>query len=102
MNLVANALRYTPDGGTVTIGARIDGPRMRISVEDNGRGLPEGDLPYIFDRFAKGIDSQGSGLGLAIARNVVVAHGGEIVARNRPAGGAAFEIALPLEGQPHP
>ena len=102
MNLVANAVRYTPDGGTVTIGARIDGPRMRISVEDNGRGVPESDLPHIFDRFAKGIDSQGSGLGLAIARNLVVAHGGEIVARNRPDGGAAFEIALPLEGQPHP
>ena len=102
VNLVANALRYAPDGGTVTIGARVDGQRLRVTVEDNGRGIPEDELSRVFDRFAKGIDSQGSGLGLAIARNLVVAHGGEIVARNRAAGGAAFEIVLPIESQPHP
>ena len=102
VNLVANALRYTPDGGTVTIGARVDGLRLRLTVEDTGRGIAADELPHVFDRFAKGIDSHGSGLGLTIARNLVVAHGGEIVARNRADGGAAFEVALPIDAQPHP
>ena len=86
--------------GAVVISARADGLRLRIAVEDNGRGIPADELPHVFDRFTKGVDSQGSGLGLAIARNLVVAHRGTIVARNRPQGGAAFEITVPIDANP--
>jgi two-component system, OmpR family, sensor histidine kinase BaeS len=100
VNLVANALRYTPDGGAVVISARADGPQLRLEVEDNGRGIPADELSRVFDRFTKGVDSQGSGLGLAIARNLVIAHRGTIVARNRPQGGAAFEMTVPIDANP--
>jgi len=94
-NLVTNALRHTPAGGRVTIAAKAEAKQLRIEVEDTGSGIPPEDLAKVFDRFAKGADSQGSGLGLAIARNLVAAHGGEISARNRPEGGAVFAFTLP-------
>ena len=96
-NLVANALRHTPAGGRVTIAATPESSRVRVDVEDTGSGIPPDQLPKVFDRFAKGADSQGSGLGLTIARNLVAAHGGEISARNRPEGGAVFTFTLPVD-----
>jgi signal transduction histidine kinase len=95
-NLITNALRHTPAGGRILITATEDSNRLRVDVEDTGSGIPPEELTRVFDRFAKGADSQGSGLGLAIARNLVAAHGGEISARNRPEGGAAFSFTLPL------
>lgn len=96
-NLLANALRHTPTGGLVTVGAAPDASAggVRISIRDTGPGFPPDVLPRAFDRFAKGPDSPGAGLGLAIARDLVVAHDGTIEARNTPTGGAEVRFTLP-------
>ena len=96
-NLAANALRHTPDGGTVTLSAERVGANVRLSVADTGPGIAPEHLPQIFDRFYK-VDvsrksSGGSGLGLSIAKAIVERHGGTITARND--NGAVFEILLP-------
>jgi two-component system OmpR family sensor kinase/two-component system sensor histidine kinase BaeS len=95
-NLIANALRHTPRGGRVTVSAEPAGTRMRVTVRDTGAGISPEDLPKIFDRFTKGVDSAGSGLGLAIARNLVVAHGGEITAESQLEKGTTIAFTLPL------
>jgi two-component system OmpR family sensor kinase/two-component system sensor histidine kinase BaeS len=95
-NLVTNALRHTPPRGQVVIAATAESSQLRVDVADTGSGIAPDDLARVFDRFAKGADSQGSGLGLAIARNLIAAHGGEISARNRPEGGAVFSFTLPI------
>jgi two-component system sensor histidine kinase BaeS len=97
-NLVANALRHTPTGGTVTIGGRVIDGGVVLTVGDTGPGIDPELLPHVFERFVKGATSRGSGLGLAIARGLVEAHGGTIVVRSpaSPAGGGAtFEVTLP-------
>ncbi|HRV93050.1 MAG TPA: ATP-binding protein, partial [Anaerolineae bacterium] len=83
-NLIANALRYTPAGGQVCVTAQVDPveQRVTVSVSDTGTGISAEALPHIFDRFYKSGDSHGTGLGLAIAKNLVVAHGGEISAHS--------------------
>ncbi len=97
-NLVANALRYTPTGGWIRLSAEpLDGG-VRLSVLDNGSGIPEEVLPYVFDRFWKGDPSRtrregaGSGLGLAIARQLVQAHGGRIMVESKEGHGTNFII----------
>jgi signal transduction histidine kinase len=97
-NLVANALRHTPSGGRVTIAGGVEGRWVRLEVRDTGRGIDPALLPHVFDRFVKGDDSRGSGLGLAIARQLVVAHGGEIVAASTPGQGTTIRVGLPLTG----
>jgi signal transduction histidine kinase len=98
-NLVANALRHTPEGGRVTVaGAVEDGRWVRIEVDDTGSGIDPALLPHVFDRFVKGEASRGSGLGLAIARQLVLAHGGEIVAESPVGGGTTIRVRLPLTG----
>lgn len=102
-NVAANAIRHTPAGGRVTLHAERDGNgRVRISVSDTGPGIPPEHLPHIFDRFYKADASRagthvpsGSGLGLSIVRAIVLRHGGEVSASNRPSGGAEFELLLP-------
>jgi signal transduction histidine kinase len=89
-NLVSNALRMMPDGGRLDI--TVDD--TTITVADTGPGIPEDQLPFVFDRFVKAADSTGSGLGLSIARDLVEAHDGTITASNRPKGGAVFEVNL--------
>jgi two-component system sensor histidine kinase KdpD len=100
VNLLENAARYTPAGTRVTIHADMDGKHVRISVSDNGPGLPAGTEEVIFDKFYRATPTvdggRGSGLGLAIARAIVKAHGGSISASNRPHGGAEFVLRLPL------
>jgi signal transduction histidine kinase len=95
-NLLSNALRHTPRGGTVTISAEVSGDQLRVSVADTGSGIHPDDLPRIFDRFAKGADSRGSGLGLAIAKDLVAAHGGKIRAESKPEQGTTLTFTLPL------
>jgi two-component system sensor histidine kinase BaeS len=101
-NLITNALRHTPAGGSVRIAAsapgREPGPagdRQWLTVTDSGTGIPPELLPRVFDRFAKGAGSTGTGLGLAIARDIIEAHGGTIAAATPPEGGTRIEIALP-------
>jgi signal transduction histidine kinase len=100
VNLLANALRYTPAGGRVRLQARAEpAGRVTVSVSDTGRGIAPEDLPRVFDRFYKSGDSPGSGLGLAIARNLVAAHGGEMRAESEgvPGRGATLSFTLPRE-----
>ena len=97
-NLVANALRHTPDGGEIALRSSRRDRTIVLTVRDNGTGIPAEHLPLIFDRFYK-VDSSrravaGSGLGLSIVKAIVERHGGTITARND--GGAVFEITLPL------
>jgi signal transduction histidine kinase len=98
-NLLANAVKFTPDGGEIAVRAEPDGTGVRLSVEDTGPGIPEADLPCIFDRFwqADRGDARGLGLGLAIVKGLVEAHGGRVWAERRPTGGAAFRFTLPAE-----
>ncbi|HEX4897169.1 MAG TPA: HAMP domain-containing sensor histidine kinase [Candidatus Limnocylindrales bacterium] len=97
-NLVGNAFRYTPAGGTITLtGASAPGGGVVFTVADTGAGIEPELLPHVFDRFTKGRDSRGSGLGLAIARDLVAAHGGTIDVRSVPGTGTTFEVRLPAE-----
>jgi two-component system, OmpR family, sensor histidine kinase BaeS len=94
-NLVSNALRHTPRGGSITVDAMGDEHRVEFSVTDTGSGIPADQLPTVFDRFAKAPGSRGVGLGLAIAKSLVVAHGGEIGVESPPTGGTRVYFALP-------
>ncbi|MCU0224817.1 MAG: sensor histidine kinase KdpD [Acidobacteria bacterium] len=103
INLVENAVRYTPPGTPITIAARADGASLELSVADRGPGLEPGEEREIFEKFRRGAagrETRGAGLGLAICRGIVEAHGGTIAAGNRPGGGALFRIRLPLEAPP--
>jgi signal transduction histidine kinase len=103
-NLIENAFRHTPRGGQIEIGARnVGGDTVDLYVADNGEGIAAEDLPHVFDRFYRSNLSErtpGSGLGLTIAREIVRAHGGTIVATQRPGGGSEFVVSLPRAGMP--
>jgi signal transduction histidine kinase len=102
-NLVSNALRHTPGGGQIVLEAQPITGGVRLRVRDNGVGIPEEDLPFIFDRFWRGDASRSrqtggsSGLGLAIARQLVLLHGGQIGVESQPGQGTTFSIELPRE-----
>jgi two-component system sensor histidine kinase KdpD len=103
INLVENAVRYTPPGTPIAIAARADGASLELSVADRGPGLEPGEEREIFEKFRRGSagrETRGAGLGLAICRGIVEAHGGTIAAGNRPGGGALFRVRLPLEAPP--
>jgi two-component system sensor histidine kinase BaeS len=97
-NLLDNAIKVMPGGGTVTLAATAGDGALTIEVADDGPGIPAELLETVFERFSKSADSRGSGLGLAIARAIVSAHGGTISATSDPAGprGTAIRIALPV------
>jgi signal transduction histidine kinase len=98
-NLVGNAVKFTPEGGIITLAVEQDGQHVRFSVSDTGAGIDDADLPRIFDRFWHGREGGGSGLGLAIARGVVEAHGGEIDVESGGAG-TTFRFTLPVTVAP--
>jgi signal transduction histidine kinase len=95
-NLVANALRYTPRGGRVTVTARPDGASLAIDVRDTGAGIAPDRVGRIFDRFYKSPESRGAGLGLAIAKQLVEAHGGQISATSVLGQGTDIRFTLPV------
>ncbi|HKZ54154.1 MAG TPA: HAMP domain-containing sensor histidine kinase [Anaerolineales bacterium] len=99
-NLLTNALRHSPRGGVIEVSAALeaDGQWIAVSVSDVGDGIPAESLPHIFDRFQKSDRARGSGLGLAIAKKLVMAHGGEIVARSEgmPRQGTTITFTLPV------
>jgi len=95
-NLVANAIRHTPRGGTILIAGRIDGTSAVLDVTDTGSGIEPDLLPHIFERFTRSASTGGSGLGLAIARGLIELHGGTIAASSPAAGGTRIEVRLPI------
>ena len=102
-NLVGNAIKFTPEGGSITIEAHPDAHEVRFSVRDTGRGIPEEELPRIFDRFwqAARKNRAGIGLGLSIAKGLVEAHGGRLSVESRLGAGTTFFFTLPLEQSVH-
>ncbi len=100
-NIIRNAIRFTPRGGTVLVGTSSDADRVVIAVADEGPGIDEADLPHVFERFYQGKQKaarRGTGLGLTIAQTVAHLHDGAIDARNGEERGAVFRITLPLQG----
>ena len=94
-NLVSNALRHTPPGGTVTIAAAAAADGTRLAVRDDGEGVAADVLPRVFERFVKGTGSGGSGLGLAIVRDIVEAHGGTVAISSELGHGTEVTVTLP-------
>lgn len=98
MNLLTNALKHTPSDGAVAITTELVGGDLRVTVDDDGKGLTPEETVHVFDHFFRGDTARstpGSGLGLAIAKGLVEAHGGTITANNNATGGAAFSFTLP-------
>jgi signal transduction histidine kinase len=97
-NLIGNALKFTPAGGSITVQASRRRNRAWLSVSDDGCGISRDDLPHVFERgwTARTTVGCGTGLGLAIAREIVEAHGGRIWAESRLGAGSSFQLALPL------
>jgi two-component system phosphate regulon sensor histidine kinase PhoR len=99
VNLLHNAIKFTPEGGTIIASARASENQVILSVEDTGVGIPSEDLLRIFERFYKSDRSRsstGTGLGLAIARHLVEAHGGNIWVESSEAEGSIFSFSIPL------
>jgi two-component system sensor histidine kinase BaeS len=104
-NLIGNALKFTPRGGEVVVTAVDDGADAVIQVADSGPGIPQDELPHVFERFFRGTNvgearASGSGLGLAIARGIVEMHGGAIGVASAPGEGAVFTVRLPNREPP--
>ena len=109
-NLVANAVKFTPRGGSVTVDVSPTPEGARIEVADTGVGIDPTELPHIFERFYRGsraneARSSGSGLGLAIVRSIVDMHGGTVEVESRVGAGSRFVVTLPrdprlVEGTP--
>jgi signal transduction histidine kinase len=99
-NLIDNAVRYTGDGGSVDVSVRAEPGRVVIRVADTGIGIPQRELPRIFERFyrvdrARSRETGGTGLGLSIVRHVTENHGGEVGAESELGQGTVFEVRLP-------
>ncbi|HYL59515.1 MAG TPA: ATP-binding protein, partial [Candidatus Acidoferrales bacterium] len=96
--LLDNALKFTPEGGSIEVAVTSESNRATIRVADSGPGIPPDEMPLIFNRFYRGANAprEGSGLGLSLCREIARLHGGEISARNRTGGGCEFVVTLPL------
>jgi signal transduction histidine kinase len=107
LNLVTNAVKYTPAGGEIALGLEQQGDNVILTVADTGIGIAAGDLQHIFDRFwradparSRAVESAGTGLGLAITKWVAEAHGGTIAVQSRPGRGTLFTVTLPRHPAP--
>jgi signal transduction histidine kinase len=101
--LLDNAVRYTPEGGHVTVSVREEGDRVALEVSDTGVGIPKDQLPLVFERFHRADPSRsegGVGLGLPIARQIAESHGGQIRAKSTPGAGSTFTLLLPKRSRP--
>lgn len=101
VNLLDNAIKYTPEGGTVTVGVNVSDRQAQLEVSDSGPGIPASDLPHVFDRFFRADQVRlgtiaGAGLGLSIVQSICTAHGGLVKAENHANGGCRFVVQLPL------
>ena len=104
-NLLENATNYAPEASRIILGSRGSADRVYLTVADEGPGIPDGDLPRVFERFYRvekarsrgNRDPGGTGLGLAIVKHLIELHGGRVTAANRPQGGAIFTIELPAQ-----
>ena len=102
MNLIDNAIKYSPEGSRIRVEARPNHPQVSIAVADEGCGIPPEHLPRIFERFYvvdKGRSRKlgGTGLGLAIVKHIAQAHGGRVAVASTPGKGSTFTIYLPVE-----
>ncbi len=104
-NLVGNAVKFTPPGGSIAIDAALVGGQVQLRVTDSGIGIAPDELPKVFDRFFRSSSSlsravPGTGLGLAIAEALVEAHGGELAVQSTVGEGSTFTVSLPLTHDP--
>jgi signal transduction histidine kinase len=102
---VSNAVKYTPEGGCVRVSVKEAGGMGAVTVEDDGIGIPDGELPMVFERFYRADKSRnrgtgGAGIGLAVVKSVVAAHGGEVEAWSALGEGSRFEVRLPKQAPP--
>jgi two-component system phosphate regulon sensor histidine kinase PhoR len=100
VNLLDNAVKYTPDDGLVRLEGRSEGGLVTVSVTDNGIGIPAADLPRVFERFyradkARSRELGGTGLGLSIVKHIIEAHGGTVAASSEPGKGSRFSFTIP-------
>jgi two-component system sensor histidine kinase MprB len=101
LNLLDNAVKWSPPGGAVRVGIAVDHGTAQVSVADEGPGIPENDLPHVFKRFYRADSARampGSGLGLAIVERIAAQHGGSVRAGRAETGGALVTVALPVNG----
>jgi signal transduction histidine kinase len=100
-NLVENALKYTPDGGSVTVHLQCDASTLTFAIEDSGIGIPKSDLPRLFEKFYRGtnreaLQQRGTGLGLAIVKSIAERHGGKVWVESELGHGSTFFLQIPL------
>jgi signal transduction histidine kinase len=107
LNMVTNAIKYTPRGGGIALSLTEDEETVTFTVQDSGVGIAAGDLPHIFDRFWRADQARsrtgehpGTGLGLAITKWIAEAHGGTITVQSRPGRGSVFIVRLPRNSRP--
>ena len=98
-NLIGNAVKFTPDNGSITISTALEGDMLRVSISDTGIGISEDDLANIFERFyqADAVHAQGTGIGLTLVKSFIELHGGTIEAQSVPGKGAVFTFTIPVK-----